>query len=198
MNYISEIFNAFSSIFALITYSVYFIQVKNFQSTPNPTTWLIWLFISFFNAYTYTLISNLNQSIFLWVISFSILIIFIYTLRNKKFTKISILDYLITFIFLSSVVIYLFSRNENLTHLILQIIYIISYIPTIYLLIKNKSKEKVTAWILAFITYLFSFTALIFDNKSGLFDYLHIIVNGFIGNGTIILILITKNYRQHR
>jgi len=67
----SLFFLILSNITTIIFLYVYFLQVKNGSSTPNPTTWLIWAIVSTMNAISFFLITDGNflQSFYVLVVA---------------------------------------------------------------------------------------------------------------------------------
>ncbi len=185
-----KVFLVVTNFIALFAYFRYFIQVKNDSSTPNPTTWSIWFFTGLLNAITYhSIVKHKLDSIFIWVILFWSLIILIYSLVKGKFTKFNVIDAISLILVIILYVFYFYLKNDVITHVLIQFVYIISYVPTINSLIKNKSREDVVAWYLAFLTYFFAFIGLVVANEKEAIKYLHIILNGFVGNGVMIYLI---------
>ncbi len=189
--------NIISSAFAFLTYLQYFRQVLDRKSVPNPATWGVWLIVGFLNSWTYTILTkNTYQAIFLWIITLWVLLIFLYSVFQKRFSKISKIEVSFFVIIVLITAYYLLSKNEVLTHLSLQVVYTLSYIPTIIGLLYRSNVEKVDAWILAFITYSISFVALIFSGEDSVIKYVHIVVNGLIGNGIIVILSLKNKIRN--
>jgi hypothetical protein len=189
-------FNVISSILALITYSQYLKQTIEKSSKPNPATWLIWVVVSFLNSFTFSIItSSFLQASFLWIITTFTIIIFTYSLVKGRFSKLTHIEIISISITIVLLIFYFLTNNIIATHFSLQIVYVISYIPTVIGIIRKTNLEKSLAWIFAFLTYLFALIALIYKNETDWIKYIHIVINGLIGNG--IIITLSYKYREH-
>jgi hypothetical protein len=197
---ISYIFGLIAGIAALITYGLYFKQILKGQSTPNPSTWVIWLLIGIINAITYFSVTNNNlwQSFIVFAVTFSVCIVFIYSLFKGKFSKISKTEIIVFIIAITIGIFWQITSNDRISNLLLQGIYIISYIPTINGIIKKTCKEYYVSWIGAFIAYLFSTISVGFDPKVDWIAFVHPIVNGLLGNGIVAGLIIYKKYKNKK
>lgn len=191
---ISNFFGLIAGITALITYSLYFKQILKGQSTPNPSTWAIWLLVGIINTLTYFFITNKNlwQSLILIAVTFSISIVFIYSLLKGKFSKISNIEIIVFILAIATGIFWQITSNDRISNLILQVIYVLSYIPTISGLVKGTGKEQYVAWLVAFIAYLFSTISLILGSQVDWIAFIHPLVNGLLGNGVVAILIILK------
>ena len=104
-------------------------------------------------------------------------------------------------VFLLVIVIGIFwqlTSNDRISHLLLQGIYALSYIPTISGLVKGTGKEHYVAWIVAFIAYLFSTISIAYDPQADWVAFVHPIVNGLLGNGIIVCLIFYKKLLKRR
>ena len=195
---ISYLFGLIAGITALITYSLYFRQTLKGQSTPNPSTWAIWLFVGIINTITYFSVTNNNlwQTFVVIAVTFSVSIVFIYSLFKGKFTKVSKIEIIVFILALAIGIFWQITSNDRMSNLLLQGIYAISYIPTVTGIIKGTGKEHYIAWIAAFIAYSFSIVSVATGPQVDWIAYVHPIVNGLIGNGIVIVLVLYKNSRR--
>src|SRR3989339_675433 len=112
---LSNIFGALAGVTALITYGFYLKQAVKGQSTPNPSTWLIWFIAGVINTFTYFAVVNGNiwQSLFVIAVTFSVLVILVYALLKGKFTKIRPLDFFIFLMALAVGIFWQISSNDR-------------------------------------------------------------------------------------
>ncbi len=82
------------------------------------------------------------------------------------------------------------TSNDRISNLILQVIYIISFVPTISGIIRKRSKEHPTAWIAASISYLFSIISIALANQIDWIAFIHPVVIGLLGNGIVAALII--------
>lgn len=194
---ISNAFGLIAGIIGLIAYGLYLKQAIKNQSTPNPTSWGIWFLIGLINAITYFSVTNNDylKSFLVIAVTVSVLVILVYSFFKGRFSKISIIDAIILILAIVIGIFWQVSSNDRISNLLLQGVYIVSYIPTYLLLIRNKTKEHYPAWTAAFTAYLFSTISLIFSSQVDWIAYVHPIVNGLLGNG-IVIGLILYNRRR--
>jgi hypothetical protein len=197
---ISYLFGLIAGITALITYSFYFKQTIKGQSTPNPATWIVWLIVGIINAITYFSVTgnNLWQSLIVFAVTFSVFIVFVYSLFRGRFSKISGIEIISFILALGIGIFWQITSNDGLSNLLLQGIYVISFIPTIIGIIKGTGKEHYVAWVWAFTAYLFSTISIAFGASVNWIAFVHPIVNGLIGNGTVALLIIIKRFKERK
>lgn len=197
---LSNIFGVIAGVTALIAYGYYFKQAVRGQSTPNPSTWLIWFIAGVINTFTYFVVvgGNIWQSLFVIAVSFSVLIILVYALYKGRFTKIKSLEIIIFLIALGIGIFWQITANDRISNLLLQGIYVISYIPTVTGLIKGSGKEHYVSWLTAVISYTFATLSLIVNNPGDWIAFVSPVVNGILGNGLIVLLILQQNRKRRR
>ena len=189
---LSSIFGTLAGIAALVAYGFYFKQAVKGQSTPNPSTWLIWFIAGIINTFTYFTVvgGNIWQSLFVIAITFSVFIILAYSLIKGKFTKFKTLEAVIFIMALGIGFFWQVTDNDRIANLLLQGIYVISYIPTIAGLIKGTGKEHYMSWIVAAISYSFATVALITNYPGDWIAFVCPVVNGVIGNSFVAALIL--------
>ncbi|MFA6254754.1 MAG: hypothetical protein WC675_01820 [Patescibacteria group bacterium] len=197
MNY-SYIFGLLAGITALIAYGLYFKQIFKGQSTPNPSTWGIWFLIGIINAITYFSVTNDNlwQSFIVIAVTLSVFIILVYARIKGRFARVSNIEIIIFVLALVIGFFWQITSNDRVANLLLQGTYIISYIPTIFGIIKGTGKEHYVAWSTVIVAYLFSTISLLFDPGVDWIAYVHPIVNGLLGNGVIVALILLKKTKK--
>lgn len=195
---ISYFFGLIAGLTALIAYGLYFKQTLKGQSTPNPSTWVIWLLVGIINAFTYFSVTgnNLWQSFVVIAVTFSVSVIFVYSLFKKKFSRISKTEIVMFILAIAIGVFWQITSNDRVANLLLQGIYVISYIPTILGIIKCTGKEYYAAWTVAFIAYLFSTISIISGHLTDWVALIHPIVNGLLGNGIVVGLVVYMKYKK--
>lgn len=195
---ISNFFGLAAGMAALVTYGLYLKQTLKGESTPNPSTWAIWLLIGIINTATYFTVTqgSLWQSFIVAAVTFSVSVVFIYSLFRGKFSAISKIEIAM---FVLAIIIGIFWRvtaNDRAANLLLQAIYVISYLPTFAGIIKLTAKEHYTAWVVAFIAYVFSVISVATGRQADWVAYVHPIVNGLIGNGLVVVFIFYTKRRS--
>jgi len=197
---LSNIFGAIAGLTALVAYSYYLKQAVRGQSTPNPSTWLIWFIAGVINTFTYFTVvgGNIYQSIFVIAVTFSVLVILVYSLFKGRFTKIKSLEIIIFLMAIGIGIFWQVTANDRISNLLLQSIYVISYIPTVTGLIRGTGKEHYVSWLTAFISYTFATLSLITNNPGDWIAFVSPVVNGILGNGLVVLLILQQNKVRRR
>lgn len=192
---LSNILGALAGVTALIAYGLYLKQVIKGWSTPNPSSWLIWFIAGVINTFAYFAVVNGNiwQSLFVIAVTFSILVILIYSLFKGRFTKIKTLEIVIFLMALAIGLFWQISANDRMSNLLLQSIYVISYIPTVTGLINKTGKEHYASWVTAVISYSFATLALVLNYPGDWISFVSPVVNGILGNGVVVITILTLN-----
>lgn len=191
---ISQTFGLLAGLTAIVTYAAYFRQTVKGRSTPNPATWLIWLLVGIINAFTYFTVvgGNIYQSLIVIVVTSCVCIVFIYSLFKGKLTRITRVEFTVLVLALLLGVFWQITKNDRLANLLLQLIYIFSYIPTMNGLLRGTGKEDPTAWFLASTAYLFAAIAVIADFQGDWLALFYPVVSGVLGNGTVAFIALAR------
>lgn len=195
---LSQIFGALSGVFALISYGIYFRQIAKGQSTPNPASWLIFFFASIINSFTYFSVveSNIWQSLFVFVVTICLFGVVVYTSIKGSFTRVKALEVMV---FISAILIGVFwqlSDNARIANLVLQIIYVVSYIPTFVGVANGTAKENHVAWAVAVVAYLFATFSLVANFPADWIAFVSPILNGIICNGIVVLLILKRKKRN--
>ncbi|MDD2646904.1 MAG: hypothetical protein PHV78_01075 [Patescibacteria group bacterium] len=196
---ISDFFGLIAGIVAVIAYGLYFRQAVKGSSTPNPSTWAIWVLIGIINSFTYfSLVANdWRQGLVVLTAATFSLITFIYSLFRGRFSRISKIE-IITFILAVLIgIFWRFTANDRMANLFLQAIYVISYIPTISGLARGRAKEGYVAWVVACVAYLLSAITVATNPRADWIALVFPLVNGLLGNGTIAVLTIYKQRVQN-
>lgn len=191
----TQILSILASILTLSSGGVYIKQLIKGESIPNPATWLIWLVVTIINTATYFIVVKSSFWISLSSIALAcgILIVFIIALVKGKFAslgKIEIISLLVAFII---GLIWKISNNAVLANTSLQVVFLISFYPTVHGLLNKNLKEKSFPWFLAATSYILQIIIVFLNSQSiTLFALTFPIIN-LAGNGVIGLISYHQN-----
>ena len=191
----SSVFGLTGGVIAVVAYGFYFRQILKSQSTPNPSSWGIWSLAGLINAFTYFSVTGKDiwQSLIVMAVLLSTLTIFIYSFSKGKFTKISSIEIVV---FILAIVIGIFwhiTSDDRLSNLFLQGIYVISYVPTIFGVLRGSAKENLTSWTIIFMAYVFSTLSIIYGNHADWVAFVNPLVNGLLGTGFVISAIVYKS-----
>ena len=185
---VSDVFSTISSLMMVAVMPFYLRQVIQGTSTPNPATWFIWVIMTIMNTFTYYYVvkGDIPKFLITAIVALGVNSIFVYSIFKGKFTKPGKVE-IICFMFVFVVgVFWQTTGNDIATNLLLQGIFVISFIPTISGLLKHKAREKPLPWNLATISYAFLALAIISDwGSGGWVALIHPVVIGVLGNGSV-------------
>lgn len=190
-----EVLSFISSCLLLCVYIIYLKQVSSGDSKPNPVSWLTWAIAGTINSITYLSVVEANY----WkagiaiVANISMISICIYAFYQRKFSKLNLLDVVILCSTLIIGIIWQITQNSRLANVLIQFIFIISFIPTIYGLLINTLKEKPFPWWLAVFSYSIQVVALSISFNGDWLELLFPVINGIIGNGSVAVLATVNN-----
>ncbi len=186
-----NILAVFANILLIVVYIAYMRQVVKGQSTPNPATWIIWFIVMLINSCTYILIiGNLYKSAIAVSAAIFIGIVLTYSLVKGKFGPLKRLEIIVLATTVAIIVFWIKTGDAHISNLLLQIIILISFVPTAIGLLRGDLKEKIFPWALATAAYLFQIVALLIDFKGNYVSIAYPFINGICGNGSIAVIIL--------
>ena len=151
----TETISIIAGLFNVLAGSSYLKQVVKNESTPNPTTWVIWLVVTIINSTTYfSIVGNKWIALSSAVTAIMVFLIFVLSLFKGKFTKLNKIDIasLILAVFIG--IFWQISGNAVISNISLQAVFIISFYPTIHGLLIGVSKENYFAWSMGCCSYV--------------------------------------------
>lgn len=189
-----QLFQIMGSIILIIVYILYFKQVTKNESTPNAGTWIIWSLIMTINTFTYLqVVKGEYLKVAIVFVSFiSITLVTFYAIFKNKFAKLSRLDLLLLILAIIIGVVWQITDNAILANILIQLVLIISFLPTAIGLLQDRLKEKHLPWTLALIAYVLQTISLTFNYDGNIYQFFLPVINGILGNGLITAILIYK------
>lgn len=192
---ISDICSILSNLIIIVVFAFYFKQVVGGTSTPNPATWFIWFVVTIMNAITYyhTVGEDIFKFMITAIVACNVSLIFAYSIWRGKLTKLGKIDGTCLFLAISVGVFWQTTGNNVITNLLLQVILMISFFPTISGLLWGDGREKAPPWLLATVAYTFLALAIITDWKGGgWLALIHPVVVGILGNGSVGLLALKQ------
>lgn len=191
---LSNVLGASAGVTILIAYVFYLRQAMKGLSTPNPASWAIWLVAGTINSFTYFTVveGNIWQSLYTIAVTFSVVVILIYSSLRGRFSPVTSLE-VVTFLLALAIGVYWqMTSNDRIANLVLQAIFVLSYIPTIVGLLRGRAKESIASWLTAVIAYIMATLALLTNYPSDWIAFVSPVLNGIIGNGLVVLLIIAK------
>lgn len=141
------------------SYFIYFRSIIKWESKPHVISWFIWGLISFvifsIQIYDNAWIWAFN----IWFVAFLCFLIALISLK-KWSTKINKADYISLAFWVLSIILWIFSNNPFFSVILLILVDIFWFIPTILKSIKKPFEETEVAYFLAWGWYLMSIFAM--------------------------------------
>ena len=189
-----QFISLFSSGMLLFVYVIYFKQVSSGDSKPNPVSWLTWAIVSSINSITYLSVveGNYWKAGIAFVANISMISICAYAFYQRKFSKLNLFDFIILCSTVFIGIIWKITQDDRLANILVQFIFIISFIPTIYGLFINTLKEKPFPWWLAVFAYFIQIITLIINFNGDWLELLFPFINGIVGNGSVAVLATIK------
>ena len=150
------------------------------------------------NAITYFTVveGNFWQSFLVIVEALCVITVFSYALWKGKFSKVSAVEILCFLLAVGVGIFWQITSDDRIANLLLQTIYVISFIPTVAGLLSGRAKENPVSWCVAVLAYLLGVLSLMLDYSGDWIAFVHPVVNGLIGNGLIAIL--SWGNRGHR
>ena len=187
----SDMLGILSGLIMVAVVTIYFRQVRNGKSVPNPASWLIWTVVFIMNTASYFVVvqGNIFKTMTTTCVLLGLIAICSYSLWKGKFVKPDRMDLVVILMVIVIGVFWQTTGDPITANLLLQLILLISFYPIVRGLLLRKLREGPLPWNLAVTSYLFLILAILVDWKSGAWlELVHPIVNGIIGNGSVALI----------
>lgn len=171
----------------------YFKQLIKNESIPNPATWLIWVVVTMINAATYFFVVRESVWIALasGVMAAVIFIIFVTATINGKFTRFGIIDAVCLALAIAVGILWAVTNNPVLANVSLQVIFLISFYPTLHGLLRRQGKERPMPWFFASVSYMLQIVVVVLSPIT-LWALVFPIVH-LVGNATIGLVALSQN-----
>ena len=191
---LANILSVCASITAVVCYISYVRQILKGFSIPNPATVFIWFSVGILNALTYnTIVSeNIWKSLIFFTTSGLLCILFFYSLFRGKFAKFERTELLAVSMAFGIGIFWKTTGNAVVSNLLLQVIYIISFVPVLIGLHNGKLKEKSFAWVVAVVAYVFATAAILLEFDGNWLSLVPPVVTGIMGNGSVALFIVLK------
>lgn len=133
-----------SNLFILTWTILYIVNIQKKTISLNLGSRIIWIFLEIIDVVSYLNIIDENIK---WLMAITSMVwmitIVILAFKKSRFTKITWFDKILLWLGIITIIIWLISKSYIVTNLLLQIAFIIWYIPTISWIYKKEIKEKI-------------------------------------------------------
>ena len=188
------------SVLIPIVYITYLYGLKKKNTTPNAITWFMWTIAGVINAITYYHLVDGN--IFKYMVTILAAacasVVFFYAAFKRKFKRLNEVDWVIVALLICISIFWYTSQNQRDTNLLLQLVYIISFVPIAYnVWFKNATEYIVPFWI-AIFAYSISIIVILLDWNGDWAEIAYPVANGIIGNGIVTIIIYKKQKNNQK
>lgn len=186
-----------SCVVMVSAFVLYHWQVFSGKSVPNATTWFLWATLGALSASSYFVMSgDLEKSAAALTDVTLCGTVFIFAAWNKKFAKLVIFDYVIIFGAAGGGSFWLVSGDTDSAHIFLQIVAIISFLPTINGLLRGYTREAPYPWLLWAAAYTLSATIAILNYDGNWHTLIMPVVMGVGMHALVGSLAILKNNKK--
>lgn len=188
-----------ASILSMLSMGIYFLGLTKGKSTPNPSTWITWLLIGCMNVFTYFYVTegNFQKAFPLLFVVIGIFCVTLYSIKNGCFSKLNRLDYVCLASALITTIYWQVTGNALIANLLLQAVYVISFIPTVVGLHRKTISETPAPWFFAITSYSIMIVMIFNDwGQNSWIELAHPVLNGLMGNGAVLYYVIKNRPRK--
>jgi hypothetical protein len=139
----------------LVAFAVYNRQLLRGESRPNAATWTIWAFVATLNCLTYFFAGQDWVKAILPVLgSLACIATLVYALVRGTLSPLAGVDLAALAIGVAAVLVWWFYRSASFANLVLQLAFLVSFLPTYRDVWRDPSKERPLPWFLWASAYL--------------------------------------------
>lgn len=170
---------------------IYFMQVFQKISNPNPATWIIWTAVVFEHAFTWQVEGWIRWTPFVLAVGF--LCLTIVAVFKKSSSRWGWTETIVTAGGLGAFVAYLVYRDVETTNVMVQAVLLVSYWPTWRMLYKEEADDYPLAWVFNIAANVLVAIAVMDQEWTHL---LNPIVIGVMCNGIVLWLAIRQQQRK--
>ncbi|MBU1083418.1 hypothetical protein KKE14_03220 [Patescibacteria group bacterium] len=192
----SEVFAILSGLFMIAVGIVYFKQVIQGTSTPNPATWSIWVLTTSLNTGTYLSVAEGDwfKTSTTLACAIQCVVVFLYALFKGKFGKLDKTEIICLVCSIIIGTLWRITGNAILANILLQLVFVISFIPTVVGVLKKELREKQLPWDLAVMSHTWLVVSIVASWHTGsVYELFYPIIGGILGNGAVSVAVRSTN-----
>ncbi len=131
------------------TFALYNRQIITGHSKPNAATWILWAFLAILNAVTYQVMSgDWVKTIMAYGSCLTNVGTFLFALSQGRLSKLKRVDIFLLVMGLASIAVWQIKQDATHANLLLQVVLLISFLPTCIGVGKDPSCERSLPWFL--------------------------------------------------
>jgi len=138
----------------LLAFAVYNWKMLRGKSTPNITTWSVWAFVASLNCVTYFFMGDdWITSLQPLASSLACLLTFGLCLFRREFKRPTKMEIVILLVSAMAILFWWLYQNATYANLILQLGFVLSFVPTVRTIIRKPSSESALPWLMWGVVY---------------------------------------------
>ncbi|HRX64211.1 MAG TPA: hypothetical protein P5060_03855 [Candidatus Absconditabacterales bacterium] len=118
--------------------------------------------------------------------------VFFYTLFKGSFKKLNEVDSVIILLLVCVGIFWFTSKNQRNTNLLLQLVYIVSFVPIAYNVWFKNATEYIVPFLIALFAYSISIITILLEWNGDWAEIAYPVANGIIGNGLVVVVIYKK------
>lgn len=168
---------------------VYMRQVAVGASTPNPGTWIIWFVVMAMNTVTYYFVAGKS----LWplltpvVITSGLLLILAYSCIVGRLGSVGATELIVFSLAGVAGVFWSITKDPVMSNMMMQIVLFVSFIPTLFGLLRGELREAPFSWDCAVLSYVLLLASILSSVNWTWAQLVYPFLNGVVGNGSIAI-----------
>lgn len=185
----SELFSILSGLAMVCFVVVYIRQIVVGASTPNPGTWIIWFVVMAMNTVTYYFVTGES----LWplltpaVVTTGLLFILAYSCVVGRFGRVGATEIVVLSLAGVVGVFWTTTKDPVMSNMMLQIVLAVSFIPTLFGLLRGELREASLSWDCAVLSYGLLMASVLSSANWTWAQLAYPFLNGVVGNGSIAI-----------
>lgn len=177
-----------------VAFTLYSIQTKMGQSSPNPASWALWAFLAVINALTFHGMTNALVTLQFFTGSVGCLATFLFALAIGKFSWPTTKEWRLFGLGVLGTLVWWIFKSATGANMIIFVALTISFIPTYEGVWRDPHKETPRSWVLWTLAFLVT-TINVIVNWKGQPLNLVMPIGGAILHGTVA-VLSTQNRKE--
>lgn len=184
-------YSLIANVLMVIVLTIMFRRIIRGTTDPNPITWFIWVVVMTMNVFSYHVIvkGNWTEMVLAIVTTLGVISIFGYSLWKGKFQRVEVADGIALVLAVIVGVVWKTTENVVLSNAALQVVLLISFLPTIRGIYQEEIKDHPLPWTIAVVSYGFQILTVLSSSAGWHWAELcYPIVNGILGNGSVAVV----------
>jgi hypothetical protein len=186
---VSELLSVLSGVAMLVFVVMYLRQIVLGASTPNPGTWIIWSTVMAMNTASYYFVvgENLWTVLMPVIITLGTLAILAYSCVAGRLGRVGAIEIIVLLLAGAVGIFWATTRDPVASNVMMQIVLIVSFIPTVVGLLRGELRETHLSWDCAVLSYGLLIASVLCTSNWTWVQLAFPFLNGIVGNGSVAI-----------